>query len=280
MNEIDTEISVRYKDILQKYTSGLFRNAILEYYGIKSAKIKELINVELPVVEVADTSTDFIFLLEDDTYMHFEFQTGYSRDDLIRFAEYDLRLYKRDRRKIQTVVIYSSDVREAADTLDIGSLVYAPVNIMMYKYDGNVIFRDLETKLKARQDLSDTDMLNIILLPLMRNTIPKAELAVKAVRLAQTIENKNKSDLCVASAIAFSSKYLNNDELSKIWEVFRMTDVIGKLIKDEVIEIAKKAIRKGLSLDDISDLTNLDIAFIEELKEEVEANNMGDIYND
>jgi hypothetical protein len=42
---------------------------------VKSAKIKELINTELQIVEIATTSTDFVFLLEDGTYQHLEFET-------------------------------------------------------------------------------------------------------------------------------------------------------------------------------------------------------------
>jgi len=52
VNVIDTKISIHNKDIISKYTSGLFKNAILDYYGIKStAKIKDLINVEFQVIE-------------------------------------------------------------------------------------------------------------------------------------------------------------------------------------------------------------------------------------
>jgi hypothetical protein len=40
VNGIETKISIHNKDIISKYTSGLFKSAILEYYGIKSkAKI-------------------------------------------------------------------------------------------------------------------------------------------------------------------------------------------------------------------------------------------------
>lgn len=56
---------------MQKYASGLFRDATLEFYGIKTARIKELINVDLPAVEISAAAADFVFLLEDDTYLHF-----------------------------------------------------------------------------------------------------------------------------------------------------------------------------------------------------------------
>ena len=90
---LETKISKQYRDLIQKHVSGLFRDSALEFYGIKTARIKELINVELPDVVVKGSSTDFIFLLEDDTYLHLEFQTTYNVSDLIRFAAYDLRLF-------------------------------------------------------------------------------------------------------------------------------------------------------------------------------------------
>jgi predicted transposase/invertase (TIGR01784 family) len=279
MDETYAQISKHAKDIIQKYTSGLFRNATLEFYGVKTAKIKELINVELPVVEVAKTSTDFIFLLEDDTYLHFEFQTAYKKDDLIRFAMYDLRLYERDKRKMQTVVIYSSDVRKAEDSLNIGSLTYAPLKVMMGEYDGNAIYASLEAKLKAGHELTDADMLNLIFLPLMRNDISKAKLAEKSIELANTIHDETKRNTCIASAFAFSLKYLSDEEITRILEVLRMmsldtaaamlTDVAVEVVtKKQAIEIAKKLIKKGLSLEDIADSTGLEIADIKELQEQ------------
>ena len=59
---MEIKISKHAKDIIQKHTSGLFRNASLEFYGIKTAKIKELINVELTIVEAGTTSIDFCTL--------------------------------------------------------------------------------------------------------------------------------------------------------------------------------------------------------------------------
>ncbi len=72
---LEANISKHAKDIIQKFTSNVFKDATLENFGIKTAPIKELINVELPVVEVAKSSTDVIFLLADNTYLHIEFQT-------------------------------------------------------------------------------------------------------------------------------------------------------------------------------------------------------------
>ena len=278
MNDITTKISRQAKDIIQKYTSGLFRNATLEFYGIKTAKIKELINVELPVVEVGENSTDFIFLLEDDTYLHFEFQSAYNKSDLLRFAMYDLRLYERDKRDIKTVIIYSADVKQAAAELKTGSLVYAPDSVMMCEYDGNALYAKLEAKLKAEQDLTDTDMLNLIFLPLMRHDIAKAELAKQSIKLAQTIPDKHKRDVCIASAVAFMERYLSESETNNILEVLKMTRIWDRLLADALAdktteiakEIAKKAVSEGASIEFISKITGLDTDTIKALHEQDE----------
>ncbi len=109
--------------------------------------------MELPAVEVAGSYADFVFLLEDGTYLHFEFQSTYNEKDLVRFAGYDLRLYERDGRRVITVIIYTANVRQAADGISIGSLVYNPQRVMMGEYDGDTIYRGLAAKIEAGQDI-------------------------------------------------------------------------------------------------------------------------------
>jgi len=75
---MDAKITKHVNDVIQKYASGLFRSVTLEFYGIKTAPIKELINPELPVIEVSGGAADVVFLLEDDTYLHFAFETGHN----------------------------------------------------------------------------------------------------------------------------------------------------------------------------------------------------------
>jgi predicted transposase/invertase (TIGR01784 family) len=152
----------------------------------------------------------------------------------------------------------------------------------MYEFDGNSIYKDLETKLKEGQELTDIDMLNIIFLPLMRNSIPKDELALKSIELSKMIEDKSKRDTCIVSTVAFTSKYLSENEINRIWEVAKMTDVIGRLIQEEVnkeidvaekkikkeskIETAKKMLAKNKPIDEIIEFTDLTEKEIRKIK--------------
>ena len=252
----------------------MFRDATLDFYGIKAARIKELINVELPVVEVKEKSTDALFLLENDRYLHLEFQSSYSKKDLGRFAIYDLLLYERDGRQIDTVVIYSSDVQTAETSLDTGTLSFNPQTVMFADYDGNVIYKELEEKLESGQELSDIDLLNLIFLPLMKTDMPKGELAEKSIRMAQSIPDNNKRNTCIASVFAFASKYLEEEILNKLLEAIKMSDLATMLINNTIterdIEIAKRLLKRGISTEDIMESTDLDLDTIQQLKDELD----------
>ena len=82
-----------------------------------------------------------------------------------------------------------------------------------------------ENKIRNNEDLSDKDIINLMFLPLMNHNISKADLATKSIELAQSIEDKTKRDICIASVVAFGSKYLNQSEKRKLLEVLRMADL-------------------------------------------------------
>lgn len=269
---MDYKVSKKAKDIIQKYIAGAFKDVSLDFYGINTPKIKELINVELPIIDINDNSTDFIFLLEDNTYLHLEFQTVYNKDDLIRFWSYDLRLYLRDKRKIHTVIVYASSVKDI-EALNIGTSTFNPDIIMLKDYNGDSIYKDIENKVLKGQDITDLDILNLLFLPLMKNKKRKKTVAIDSVKLAKNIKDKNKRNICIGSIFAFTYKYLEYNEINSILEVIKMTD-LGTLLMEQAehekaIEIAKNALKEGASVAFVQKITKLDFNVIEKLKEEI-----------
>ena len=272
------QITKHVNDIIQKYASSLFRNATLEVYGIKTAPIKELINPELPIVEVSGGEADMVFLLEDDTYLHLAFVTGHdSKKAMLKCVGYDTRLYERDERLIHTVVIYTADVKTKPDLLNIGTLTYDPNVIPMANYDGNTIFTDIETKIKSGQDLVDADVLKLVLLPLMSHTMPRYELASNVIELAKTILDTPKRDACIAAAFAFASKYLDDENLKNLREVLEMTALVTEIVVDRVMdekmEIARSMLKDRVSIDFVSRHTGLDESTVREIQDKM--NNEG-----
>jgi len=270
VNSLQPKITNHVNDIIQKYTSSLFRNATLEFYGIKTAPIKELINPELPVVEVSGGAADMVFLLEDDTYLHLAFVTGHdSKKAMLKCVGYDTRLYERDERLVNTAVIYTADVKKKPNALNIGTLTYDPGVILMADYDGDTTFTELQNKIKSNQELSDTDVLRLVLLPLMSHTMPRYELASSAIALAKTISDQQKKDACIAATFAFASKYLDEEKLENLKEVLEMTGLAKLFIMDERVAIARDMIKDGEPLAKIMKYSRLSESEILKLQEEV-----------
>lgn len=141
----------------------------------------------------------------------------------------------------------------------------------MSRYDGNAIFAGLEAKIKTNCELTDLDMLNLVFVPLMNHSMSRKELVTKSIILAQGILDTKKRDACIAAAFAFANKYLSEQESQELMEMLRMTDLGTMLVMDEKRETAKKALKKGATIDFVVEITDLDESTVKQLKEELES---------
>jgi len=89
------------------------------------------------VVEAKEKRVDFVFLLEDETLLHLEFQTTVPEDILRRFAYYGARLVERYNMDVNTAVIYSGRIESAPELLEQGSLCYRVTNVFLKSMDGD-----------------------------------------------------------------------------------------------------------------------------------------------
>jgi len=264
----------QWKDVIQKYISALYKDSILEFYGIETARVKELISANLPIVDVRNAETDQILLLENDTYLHLGFETGLHEKVLVRHLEYDVRLYARDGREIKTVIVYTSDVKVAPPSLKIGpNLTYNPDSVLLAKYDGDAVIVEIEQKLLNKERFTDQDIIKLTFLPLMKTTMPQVEMAYKTVTLAKSIKDKEKRDACMATAVAYASRVLSRVDIKTLLEAIRMVDYdLGEVVaevfgEDTKINIAKRMLRRGTAIEVIAEDTELDIATVSRLQE-------------
>jgi len=210
-----------------------------------------------------------VFLLEDNTYLHLAFVTGHdSKQAMLKCVGYDTRLYERDGRLVHTVMIYTADVKNKPNALNIGTLTYDPDVILMSDYDGNTIFTELENKIKSGQDLADADVIKLVLLPLMNHTMPRYELTSSTIELAKTIPDTQKKNACIAAAFGFASKYLDDEKLNSLREVLEMTELVESFMMDEKIETIKAALKEGLPIASIARIARLEESKIKELMKE------------
>ncbi|PNR98817.1 hypothetical protein X927_07630 [Petrotoga mexicana DSM 14811] len=240
-----TNITRNRQDIIFKKMSELFKDKTIEYYELNLPKIISVKPTELPVINVSDRNMDFVFELEDNSLLHLEFQTTWKKADLLRFAQYDIALYQKERRKINTVVIYSGKYESAENELDMGSNKYKVQQVFMIKYDGIKRYKEIKGKIEKGESLTDKDLMDLVFLPLMRNEKSEEEVTKEALELAIEIPDENKKEAVIGSLLGFSDNYVREEYLNKLKEVIRMTKIGASLFEEGVEKGKREGERKG-----------------------------------
>ena len=268
MTFLETEISGHNNDIIMKATAEMFKDKTLEVFGLKTAKIIDIMPTVLPIVEAREKRVDFVFLLEDETLLHLEFQTTISDDLLRRIAFYGARIVDRHNRVVNTAIIYSGRIESAPDLLQKGSLTYQVTNVYLKGMDGDEEYRRIKAKLDKGETLEESDLIKLIFLPLMKSKQIEAEMALKAAELAKAANNKFTS-FVIGAIVAITDNFLPEEYKKRLLEVLRMTQIEqwlreeGKLegkIEGKLegqLEAARNALKKGLSFDDVAEITGL-----------------------
>jgi len=122
------------------------------------------------------------------------------------------------------------------------------------------------------------DILNLIMLPLMKNNAPRDELAANSIKLAQNIPDPVKRTACIAAAFAFASKYLDKNQIEELLEVLKMVDLATLLVGDAVDnavekttkEIAAKMLKEGIGISSVIACTGLEESFVRKLWAELD----------
>jgi len=236
---------------------------------------------------------DFVFLLEDDTMLHLEFQTTVPEDFLRRVAYYGARLIERHNMDVNTVVIYSGRIERAPELLEKGSLCYRVTNVFLKSMDGDAEYHRIKNLLEQGQKLEDKDLLKLILLPLMKSQESEAELTIKAAQLAKTADSK-LTNFVIGAIVAITDNFLPEDYKKKLLEVLSMTQIEewireegmakgmekgkaegiaegkAKGIAEGKLEAARNALIEGIEPIVVAKITGLPLTTIEKIKAELQ----------
>lgn len=111
---------MNYEDLIMKRAMDIFAEEGLKFFGINK-KVKELGPTELVVLESKNMFMDYTFLMEDNSFIHFEFQTTNKRNiDLRRFRLYEALLSHQTEKDVITYVVYSGNIKCPENTLITG----------------------------------------------------------------------------------------------------------------------------------------------------------------
>jgi hypothetical protein len=247
-----------------KKAMDVFAEEGLKFFGIDK-KVKDSSSTEIVVLEAKNLHMDYTFLMEDNTYIHIEFQsTNKGKDDLRRFRAYESLLSFQTKKDVVTYVVYSNGIQNAMDTLKTGINEYNTKVISMYDKDGDIIFDKVEEKLRDKEEITKQDLVALTFAPIMGGKLTKLDKILKSIRLVKKIDNEDRYDM-ESMLYAFADKFLDGKDLEKVKEEISMTKLGEMLVEDGIkkgeekkaIETAKIAIRKGLPDELISELTGL-----------------------
>jgi len=252
-----------------KATAEMFKDKTLEILGLKTARIVDIMPTVLPVVEAREKRLDFVFLLEDETLLHLEFQTTVPKDLLRRVAFYGARIVERHNRDVSTAIIYSGSIQNAPDLLTKGSLTYKVTNVYLKDMDGDAEYNRLKDKIDHEEPLDEADLQKLIFLPLMKSKQPENDMAIQAAELAKASKSKY-TNFAIGALVAITDKFLPEEYKRRILEVLRMTQIEQWFreegMKEGKLETARNALLKGADVEFVAEIIGLPLETIQKLK--------------
>lgn len=236
---------IKHEDLIMKKAMDVFAEEGLKFFGINQ-KVKDSSSTEIVVLEALNLHMDYTFLMEDDTYIHFEFQTtNKGKLDLRRFRVYEAVLSLQKDKDVTTYVVYSGNIKNAKDTLETGINKYKVKSIFMSDKNGDLIVEELEKKVKNKENITKQELVALTFTPIMGGKLTKAEKIIKSIRIVKSSENEYKYDI-ESMLYAFADKFLSGKDLQKVKEEISMTELGRMLIEDGIEKGRKEGIEKGI----------------------------------
>lgn len=234
----------KVEDAVFKKAMEVFKDGAAEFFGL-DVKIIAPAETEIKNIDIKTNVMDYLFYTDSGEYLHFEFQTSVKREDMSRFLYYDASLYYKSRKKITTIVVYSSEIRDVITKLDCGTIKYNVNSFYMSSFDGDSKLQNIKYKVDNNIELTEQDIMTLSFIPLMSSEKSKSQITLESIEVAKNINNNNEKNNCLMLLYALFDKFGDDVSKKRFKEVVSMTDV-GRMIYEEGIEEGiEKGIEKG-----------------------------------
>ena len=216
---MEADVSPQTHDTILRAMGEVFVGMPLAILGLELPPVVGLVSPDLPELTVRDHTADTVWNVGEGEYVHPEYQsTPVSRDDLLRFAQYDLLLCRRDGCRVHTVVVYTKAVAgDACEEVDFGSFLYRPHVVHLARLDGDAVLEALGAKVRAGGGLDGEEEIRLVLSCVMGHEVRTAEKAAhEALDLARTIPQGRRREICIAAIGGFGAKVLDDEALTRL----------------------------------------------------------------
>ncbi len=241
MENNKNKIDYQNYDFIIKNAMEIFRDKTLDFLGIKLPKIKSELKTEFKEIMTKTDIMDLNFLLEDGNILQLEEEANISKEDMVRFAYYNLILYKTYNTKVNTVIITIDKNQKDNITIDTGVLKFAPKIINIGEKDGDERLRELKEKIRNNIPINEIEL---IFLPIMDTKKKKIEFLREIILLEKKLLcSKKEKEKLIAMTLVAGNKLVSKEEISKIWEEIKMLTFM-EYAEEKGME---KGLEKGIS---------------------------------
>lgn len=236
-NEVQAEavsIAAQHEDAAMKLMAQFFADELIPYFGI-SGKVRSLAPTELVKLEIKKLFQDFNFIMEDGSWIHFEFQsTNEGTAGLRRFRNYEATTSYYHKVPVTTYVLYSGNIKNPVTELHEGVNTYRVIPIIMKDRNADELFRELAKKLRQGISVTRQELVQLALSPLMSGETSQKERILTAFSITKDITSIDHEDIQRFEAViyAMAEKFLDSTELKEVKEAMRMTRV-GQMLYDD-----------------------------------------------
>jgi len=194
-----------------------------------------------------------------------------SEDDLWRFLDYNVSLYRIHKRVFDTVIFVKEPTTLTG--IDLDRLAFKPIIVRCADIDADIMLDELKRDISAGKPINE---LKLVYLPLFRGkTLDSTGLFLESTKLILSLKVETQLKQKVLSlAILIAGKVVDPDVLKQIYEEVKLMGT-GNVILDvaeeygakrEKEEIAHKMLHEGYDALDIARLTGIDLNKLHDMR--------------
>lgn len=262
MSEDKYIIPKHYRDIVQKYFTGFIATGggfPLTSLGVKTAKVKRVLDSDLSTI-IDGKRVDCLIELEDESLLHIEFQSKYSKKDIERFWHYDFLILNQYMKKVgngnvfpklKTIVIFTANVKphQVDLSLDLGTHKYICEARFLSEFTDDESLNRVLNDITENPDLklNAEDMITIVYGTLAFQYIEEINSKVYNVaNIVNTLTDEASKATLLSTIYILTSKFLDKETLCKLEELMKMLGAFEEVEKsvreDQNLRIAKSLI--------------------------------------
>ena len=267
------DVPHRNYDLGFKEAMTLFKDKALDFFGIDGIDIiTESLATESVEVEVKSLFRDLVFATSKGKGLHFEEEIALSEDDLWRFLDYNVSLYRIHKRVFDTVIFVKESTTLAG--IDHERLTFKPIIVQCANIDADAMLEEL------KRDIGDGKLVNelkLVYLPLFHGkNLDATGLFLESTKLIRSMKVENQFKQKVLSlAVLIAGKVVDPKVLNQIYEEVRLMGT-GNVILDvaeeygakrNMEEVARKMLSDNLDILDIIKYTGIDADRLRDIRE-------------